>query len=151
MTGARETLDVPHEIRRDGRWPGSRNRPLLPAAGDLALAGILLVLLNTRLGAYLSDDTYYYIYPARDLLAGKGFHPSYIFAPLFPMVLAGISLFGDRGVGRGALAERDPVWGEYLPGGPRWRSERARRQPFLCWPPGWCCCRTWSLKRTVGR
>ncbi len=60
----------------------------------LGAAGACLVLLNTRLGAYTSDDTYYYIYPARDLLAGKGFHPSYIFAPLFPLALAGLGLLG---------------------------------------------------------
>lgn len=60
----------------------------------LSLAGILLVLLNTRWGPYLSDDSYFYIYPARDYLAGKGFHPSYIFAPLFPLLLAGIANFG---------------------------------------------------------
>lgn len=60
----------------------------------MGLAGVLLVLSNTRWGAYLSDDTYYYIYPARDLLAGKGFHPSYIFAPLFPLALAVMGLLG---------------------------------------------------------
>lgn len=60
----------------------------------LSLAGVLLVLLITRLGGYLSDDSYYYIYPARDFIAGKGFHPSYIFAPLLPLVLALIGLTG---------------------------------------------------------
>ncbi len=93
MTGARETLDVPQKSAgmELARFAEQANTILLLG---LALAGILLVLVNTRLGAYLSDDTYYYIYPARDLLAGKGFHPSYIFAPLFPMVLAGISGLG---------------------------------------------------------
>ena len=49
---------------------------------------------NTRWGAYLSDDTYYYILPAQELLAGRGFNPSYIFGPLFPLALAGLSLAG---------------------------------------------------------
>jgi hypothetical protein len=71
----------------------SANRTLLALLG-LALAGAALVLVITRWGAYLSDDTYYYIYPARDLLAGKGFNPSYIFAPLYPLALAGVSLLG---------------------------------------------------------
>ncbi len=62
--------------------------------GIMAAAGIMLVLANTRLGAYTSDDTYYYVYPVRELAAGRGFHPSYIFAPLFPLALAGISLTG---------------------------------------------------------
>lgn len=60
----------------------------------LALCGVALVLLNTRWGAYLSDDTYYYIFPAQELLAGRGFNPSYIFGPMFPLVLAGVSLTG---------------------------------------------------------
>ena len=55
--------------------------------------GILIVLFNTRLGAYWSDDTYYYIYPAREYLAGNGFHPSYIFGPVLPFVLSLIGLF----------------------------------------------------------
>jgi hypothetical protein len=60
----------------------------------LALCGVGLVLFNTHWGPYLSDDTYYYIFPAQELLAGRGFNPSYIFGPLFPLVLAGVSLTG---------------------------------------------------------
>lgn len=60
----------------------------------LSLAGVIQVLLITRLGGFLSDDSYYYIYPAREFAAGKGFHPSYIFAPLFPFVLALINRLG---------------------------------------------------------
>ncbi len=60
----------------------------------IAASGVLLVLVNTHLGAYLSDDSYYYIYPAREALAGNGFHPSYIFAPLFPLVLTAAGLTG---------------------------------------------------------
>ncbi len=62
--------------------------------GCIALAGVLLVLINTRWGAYLSDDSYYYIYPARDAAAGMGFNPSYIFAPLLPLILTGFNLLG---------------------------------------------------------
>ena len=62
----------------------------------LALSGVVLVLFNTRWGAYLSDDTYYYVYPAQDLLAGKGFNPSYIFGPMFPLALSMISLTGMK-------------------------------------------------------
>lgn len=74
--------------------PQDSNRLFYLVLAILGAAGVLLVLANTRLGAYTSDDTYYYIYPARDFLAGKGFHPSYIFAPLFPLALAGLGLFG---------------------------------------------------------
>ena len=59
----------------------------------LALAGVLLVLFNTRLGAYWGDDTYYYILPAREFMAGKGFHPSYIFGPVLPFLLCIIAIF----------------------------------------------------------
>jgi hypothetical protein len=65
-----------------------------PLALLAAACGVLLVLANTHLGAYLSDDSYYYIHPAREALAGRGFHPSYIFAPLFPLALAFIGLTG---------------------------------------------------------
>mgnify|MGYP005813781249 CR=1 FL=1 len=60
----------------------------------LSLGGVALVLLITRLGGFLSDDSYYYIYPAREFAAGRGFNPSYIFAPLFPFVLALINGLG---------------------------------------------------------
>ncbi len=53
-----------------------------------------LVIVNTHWGPYLGDDSYYYIYPAQDVLAGKGFNPSYIFGPMFPLVLTGLSLTG---------------------------------------------------------
>jgi hypothetical protein len=59
----------------------------------LSLMGALIVLFNTRLGAYWSDDTYYYIQPAREFMAGNGFHPSYIFGPILPFVLSLVSLF----------------------------------------------------------
>ncbi len=66
------------------------NGMLLPCL--LALAGILLVAINTRLGAYWGDDTYYYILPAREFMAGKGFHPSYIFGPVLPFLLTVIAI-----------------------------------------------------------
>jgi 4-amino-4-deoxy-L-arabinose transferase-like glycosyltransferase len=53
----------------------------------VSLLGIFLILFNTQLGAYWSDDTYYYIQPARELASGKGFNPSYIFGPVLPFVL----------------------------------------------------------------
>jgi hypothetical protein len=58
----------------------------------MALAGTLIVLFNTRLGAYWSDDTYYYIQPAREFMIGNGFHPSYIFGPVLPFILSLLGL-----------------------------------------------------------
>ena len=92
-----QTLNpVSHPARSQGRLSsvGLPMRGLYIALGVIALAGVLLVLSNTRWGAYLSDDSYYYIYPARDFAAGRGFNPSYIFAPLLPFVLAVVSLAG---------------------------------------------------------
>lgn len=93
MTEARQALEV-HQGTAWIRLARFAENAFTALLVGLALTGVVLVLVNTRLGAYLSDDSYYYIYPARDLLAGKGFHPSYIFAPLFPVVLAGASLLG---------------------------------------------------------
>jgi 4-amino-4-deoxy-L-arabinose transferase-like glycosyltransferase len=90
-----------------GKYPSNQNRRPNPnkrirklvAWGEvflpwlLALAGVLLVLFNTRLGAYWGDDTYYYILPAREFMAGKGFHPSYIFGPVLPFLLCIIAIF----------------------------------------------------------
>jgi uncharacterized membrane protein (GlpM family) len=59
----------------------------------LSAIGVIIVLLNTRLGAYWSDDTYYYIQPARDFISGNGFHPTYIFGPVLPFVLSLIGFF----------------------------------------------------------
>jgi len=93
MTGARQPLDMRRSPARMG-LARFADQAYLPLLLGLALVGVALALVNTRLGAFLSDDSYYYVYPARDLLAGKGFHPSYIFAPLFPLTLAGFSLLG---------------------------------------------------------
>jgi hypothetical protein len=53
----------------------------------LAALGVILVLIVTRWGAFVSDDSYYYIKPVRDALAGRGFNPSPIFAPGLPLAL----------------------------------------------------------------
>lgn len=90
MTGVSE----PAEQRSHPSTGWLSERVMLIALGCIALAGVILVLSNTRWGAYLSDDSYFYVYPARDAAAGQGFNPSYIFAPLLPLVLTGFSLLG---------------------------------------------------------
>lgn len=60
-----------------------------------------MVLLATRWGSALSDDSYYYIKPARDILAGQApeFSPHY--PPLLPLILALI----------GFISGIDPLYG----------------------------------------
>jgi hypothetical protein len=58
------------------------------------LTGIGFVLLSTRFGAFLSDDSYYYIETARAALQGNGFNPSPFFAPLLPAVLVLLGWLG---------------------------------------------------------
>lgn len=58
-----------------------------------SLIGISLVLYSTVLGAALSDDSYYYISSARNLLAGQGFDLVLNFPPLLPLLLSLIGLF----------------------------------------------------------
>jgi hypothetical protein len=53
-----------------------------------------LVALSTRWGAFLSDDSYYYIQPARDALSGRGFSPSPIFGPFLPASLTALGWLG---------------------------------------------------------
>lgn len=60
----------------------------------LALLGTALVLYNTAWGAYLSDDSFWYIYPADQALAGFPFDPSRMFAPLLPALLWLLGLAG---------------------------------------------------------
>ncbi|HPH96991.1 MAG TPA: hypothetical protein PKW33_20110 [Anaerolineaceae bacterium] len=65
-----------------------RSKWLFPLGlAALALLGAALVLYNTVWGAYLSDDSFWYIYPARQALAGFPFDPSRMFAPLLPALL----------------------------------------------------------------
>jgi 4-amino-4-deoxy-L-arabinose transferase-like glycosyltransferase len=56
--------------------------------------GIALVMTATRLGAGLTDDSYYYIRPAREALAGRGFQPSTSFSPLLPTALLMLGWLG---------------------------------------------------------
>lgn len=60
----------------------------------LAAAAVATVFYATRFGSALSDDSYYYIKPARDILAGipPQFSPHY--PPLVPLVVTVIGLFG---------------------------------------------------------
>jgi len=60
----------------------------------LSLTGVGVILVATRWGAALSDDSFFYIKPARDLLAGSPvtFNPHY--TPLIPFLLALIGLSG---------------------------------------------------------
>jgi hypothetical protein len=60
----------------------------------LSCLGIALVLLSTRWGAFVSDDSYYYIKPVRDVLAGKSFNPSPIFPPMLPVFLTILGWLG---------------------------------------------------------
>ena len=71
-----------------------RNGLLWIALALFALAGVGFVLLSTRFGAFLSDDSYYYIEPARAALQGNGFNPSPFFAPLLPAVLVLLGWLG---------------------------------------------------------
>lgn len=58
-----------------------------------SLAGLMIVLYSTAWGAALSDDSYYYISSARNLLAGKGFDLTSHFPPVLSIFLSGIGLF----------------------------------------------------------
>jgi hypothetical protein len=59
----------------------------------LCLIGVFLVLFSTTWGAALSDDSYYYISSARNLLAGNGFDLVPNFPPLLPLLLGLIGIF----------------------------------------------------------
>jgi hypothetical protein len=56
------------------------------------LIGIGLILYSTVWGAALSDDSYYYISSARNLLADRGFDLAPNFPPMLPLVLSVIGL-----------------------------------------------------------
>lgn len=60
----------------------------------LAVAGIALVIYATRWGAFLSDDSFWYIYPAEQALQGNGYHPTHSFAPGFSLMLILLGAFG---------------------------------------------------------
>ena len=59
----------------------------------MSLAGVVIILIGTRWGAAIKDDTYFYVKPARDVLAGSGFYMDPTFPPFLPLVLTGIGLF----------------------------------------------------------
>ena len=59
----------------------------------LSLIGIAIVGYSTVWGAALSDDSYYYISSARNLLASRGFDLVPNFPPLLPLLLSLIGLF----------------------------------------------------------
>jgi hypothetical protein len=60
----------------------------------LSIGGCLCILYSTRWGAALSDDSYFYIHAARDLLEGKGFTLSPHFPPMLPLLLTTSGLSG---------------------------------------------------------
>ena len=70
------------------------DRLFLPLLILLGGVGVLFVLYATRWGAALSDDSYFYIKPARDILAGlaPGFSPHY--PPGLPLLLVPIGWLG---------------------------------------------------------
>jgi hypothetical protein len=59
-----------------------------------ALLGILIILLCTRWGAGLGDDSYWYIKPVRDVLAGERMELNAAFPPFLPILLTGIGFLG---------------------------------------------------------
>ena len=71
-------------------------RKNLPILGLLllGLAGIAMVLYATRWGAALSDDSYWYIKPPRDILAGRPFTLSPHYPPGLPFILVPIGWLG---------------------------------------------------------
>jgi hypothetical protein len=71
-----------------------RNRVFWPAVVGAAVIGMILVGLATRWGAYLGDDSYYYIQPAQAALAGEGFSPSTFFGPGLPVVMLALGGLG---------------------------------------------------------
>ena len=71
-----------------------RNPAFWAALGCLAAFGSGLVLYSTVLGAGLSDDSYFYLGAARNLLNRPGPELTPHFPPLFTLILAGIGLLG---------------------------------------------------------
>jgi 4-amino-4-deoxy-L-arabinose transferase-like glycosyltransferase len=67
---------------------------LLVALPVIALIGTVMVLYATRWGAFLSDDSFWYILPAEQALQGKGFHPTRTFAPGLSLSLIGLGALG---------------------------------------------------------
>jgi hypothetical protein len=59
-----------------------------------SLSGILVILYATRWGAALSDDSYFYIHAARDLLSGNGFTLTPHFPPSLTLWLSAVGLLG---------------------------------------------------------
>ncbi len=57
-------------------------------------AGVAVILYATRWGAAISDDTYFYIHAARDLLAGNGLTLTPHFPPGLSLALAAAGLAG---------------------------------------------------------
>ncbi len=77
-----------------GKKPGLTNRSVWSGLVIiLSLIGFCIVLYSTVWGAALSDDSYYYISSARNLLAGRGFDLVPNFPPLLPLILSLIGLF----------------------------------------------------------
>jgi hypothetical protein len=60
----------------------------------LSLAGLVVILLSTRWGAGLLDDSYWYIKPVRDFLSGQGLSLNPSFPPLVDYVLVGMGFLG---------------------------------------------------------
>jgi hypothetical protein len=67
--------------------------PYLLALALFMLIGMSFIYLSTHFGAFLSDDSYYYIQPARAALQGDGYNPSPYFAPLLSAVLVLLGWF----------------------------------------------------------
>ena len=70
------------------------NKAFFPLLVLIGLAGIGFVLYASRWGAALSDNSYFYIKPARDMLAGLPYRLSPHYAPALPYVLTAIGRLG---------------------------------------------------------
>lgn len=68
------------------------SRLFYPILAGLAVIGIAMILFATRWGAALSDDSYFYIKPARDLLAGRTPFFSQQYPPMLPLLITLIGL-----------------------------------------------------------
>jgi hypothetical protein len=113
------TCPVEPSSRSDGGPPGGgKGFRLAPDAIAalaltliLCLAGMAVLLISTRLGPVVWTDSILYLTGARNWLAGLGLSwttceavkPSTVYAPLFPLMLAGFDIMGVDPIQAGRL------------------------------------------------
>ena len=59
----------------------------------ISITGLAVILYSTVWGAFLIDDSYFYISPARNLIAGEGLDISARIAPVLPLLLSLSGIF----------------------------------------------------------